>query len=226
MKIALFYHCVFCLGDPPDISANAFGVVAEQMEVFKKSGLLEVADEFHVGINGAEESQPFADCIIPESALKVYHGIQCRNELRTIMLMQHTMRGRRGWFVFYGHAKGASHPPDDKMSFNWRNCMMHNLVTNWEICVESLSRGFDAAGCHWKTGQVDGTQSLFGGNCYWVKSDFLNTLPPIENNRRLPIMGGIDAYASRYEAEIILGSGRKPPKVVDYHPSGPFTCGK
>ena len=226
MKIAIFYHCLFVLGDPPEPLPHAIAIIAEQMQALQESGLLEVASEVYVGINGAEESQCFADCILPEKAVKVYHGTQCRNELRTIMLLQHVMAGRRDWMVFYAHSKGISHSPDEKLIYNWRNCMMYNLVTNWQICLASLLSGFDSCGCHWKTGQVDGTQSLWAGNFFWVKSEFLNTLPPIEKNRRLPIMGGIDAFASRYEAEILIGSGPRLPKVRDYHPSGPFNCGR
>lgn len=225
MKIAVFYHCLFCLGDPPDPQPTGIAVVSEQMELLRTSGLLERADEFWVGINGAEESQMWADYIIPEKAVKVYHGLQCRNELRTLMLLQEVMAGRRGWAALYFHAKGFSHSIDDQLSYNWRQCMMYNLVQNWEVCVESLTQGFESVGCHWKTGQCDGTQSLWGGNFFWSKSEFINTLPAIQSHPRIAVMGGIDALASRYEAEVWLGSGKRLPRVLDYHPSGPFTCG-
>lgn len=226
MKIAIFFHTLFCLGDPPEPQPVGMSVVHEQMETLKASGLLEHADEFYVGINGAEESQVYADCIIPEKAVKVYHGTQCRNELRTIMLLQEVMAGRKGWLALYFHTKGFNHSPTEALIYNWRWCMMYHLVTNWEICVESLSYGFDSVGCHWKTGQVDGTQNLWAGNFWWSKSEFINTLPSIEKTPRLAMMGGIDALASRYEAEILIGRGPRLPKVLDYHPSGPFTCGR
>jgi hypothetical protein len=224
--IAIFWHTVFILGEPPEPSPHAITIVSSQMEVIQSSGLLDIASEMYVGINGDEESQVFADGIIPEKAIKVYHGTQCKNELRTIMLMQEVMRGRTGWYVLYGHAKGASHTLTDELSYNWRWCMLHHLVQNWDVCISSLRGGVDMAGCHWKTGMVDGTQSLFAGNCWWAKSEFLNTLPPIEDNLRIPLMGGIDAFASRYEAEVWIGTGKRLPKVRDYHPTGPFTCGR
>lgn len=201
-------------------------IVNEQMETLKQSGLLDACDEFYVGINGAEESQIYADCILPEKAVKLYHGTQCHNELRTLMWLQQTMRGRKDWRVLYFHTKGFSHDLTDEMSFNWRWCMMNNLVTNWHICMASLASGFDSVGCHWKTEQVDGKQSLWAGNFFWSKSEFLNTLPPIEKHPRIPVMGGIDAFASRYEAEVWIGTGPRLPKIRDYHPSGPFTCGR
>lgn len=226
MRIAVFFHSLFCLGDPPEPQPVGIGIIQSQMELLQSSGLLDACDEFYVGVNGGEESQIYADSVIPEKAVKIYHGLQCRNEIRTIMLLQQLMFGRKGWAVLYFHPKGFSHPLTDEMSYNWRECMMHHCVRNWEICIDSLRMGADMAGCHWKTEQVDGTQNLWGGNCLWSKSEYLSTLPPIENNPRIPLMGGIDAFQSRYEAEVIFGSGRKRPKVVDYHPSGPFTCGR
>lgn len=223
--IVIFYHCLFCIGDPPEPSPHGIAIVADQMELLKKSGLLAAAKEFYVGINGSEESQVYADGIIPEKAVKFYHGTHCKNEIRTVMLMQQIVAGKEGWNVLYFHPKGFSHPPTEEMSHNWRNCMNHYLIGNWEICIESLKVA-DMAGCHWKKDQVDGTQCLWAGNFYWSKSEFLNTLPRIEKNPRIPLMGGLDSHQSRYEAEIIPGTGPKRPKVIDYHPTGPFTCGR
>lgn len=170
--------------------------------MLKASGLLESANEFYVGINGGEESEMLADCIIPSQATKVYHGLQCHNELRTLMLLQKAMAGRKAWAVLYFHAKGFSHDANDRMGANWRWCMMYHLIQNWEICITSLQSGFDSCGCHWKTEQVDGTQNLWAGNFWWARSDFLHILPPIENHPRIPCMGGVDAFESRYEAEV------------------------
>lgn len=226
MKIAVVFHSLFVLGDPPEFHPIGASIIQNQMEVLRESGLLDACDEFYVGINGGEESQMYADSILPEKAVKIYHGLQARNEIRTIMFLHQMMMGRKGWAVLYFMPKGFSHALTDQMTYNWRECMQHHLVRNWEICIESLKMGADMAGCHWKTEQVDGKQNLWAGNFWWSKSEYLSTLPPIENNPRIPLMGGIDSFQSRYEAEVWVGSGRRRPKVVDYHPSGPFTCGR
>jgi hypothetical protein len=226
MNLAVFYHTLFVLGNPPAAPPRGIAVVSEQMDTLKRSGLLEAASECYIGINGGEESRMYADCLLPESAVKVYHGLQCQNELRTLMLLQQVMAGRKGWLVLYFHTKGFTHDLTEELIFNWRRCMMTNLVTQWEGCVSDLESGVDSVGCHWKTRQVDGRQSLWGGNFWWAKSDFLHTLPPIEKHPRIPVMGGIDAFASRYEAEVWIGTGKRLPRVLDYHPSGPFTCGQ
>ncbi|MGP1666556.1 MAG: hypothetical protein ACTS5I_11730 [Rhodanobacter sp.] len=223
--IAIWFHCLFCLGDPPTMLPHAISVIHDQLEMLESSGLMAAAVEFHVGVNGGAESRVFIESMFPTKRNVIYHGLQCRTELRTLMHLQKTMKGRKGWRVLYFHSKGASAAADDQMRTNWRNCMMRSLVDNWRVCVHTLGKSVDSVGCHWKEGQVDGTQNLWGGNFWWATSDFLNTLPPIEAHPRIPIMGGVDALESRYEAECWLGSsGSRRPRVRDFHPSGPFNC--
>jgi hypothetical protein len=222
-KIAVWYHGLFYLDG--EFLPNAFNIAQWQMAVMEASGLTDTADEIYCGVNGGDESVAFAETVFPEKSVKLYHGLQCHTEIRTIMHMQKTMTGRKGWKIFYHHCKGAFHSPGEKMIINWRNCMTNHLVTNWMNCVNALNNGKDSAGCHWLEGQVDGTMCLFGGNFFWVTSDFLNTLPPIENNPRIPIMGGVDAVESRFESEVILGTGPRMPKVRDFHAAWPFNCG-
>lgn len=222
--IAIFFHCLFCLGDPPEMLPHAVSVVSEQMELLHSSGLMKAASEIHIGINGGRESELYAVSLLPAEASLVFHGAQCRTELRTLMHLQKTMKGRKGWRVLYFHSKGATAAAGDTMRTNWRNCMMRHLIENWRVCVYTLGRSVDSVGCHWKEGQVDGTQYLWGGNFWWATSEFLDTLPPIEKHPRIPIMGGIDAVAARYEAEVWLGAGPRRPRVRDFHPSGPFNC--
>jgi hypothetical protein len=227
MNIAVFYHCLFVRGDPPEMMPHALGVVDSQMDIMARSGLLEACDEFHVGINGGEESQVYAESLLPiEKANLVYHGRQCMNELRTLVHLQQIMTGRKKWKILYFHSKGATHEANDEMSHRWRNCMMKHLVENWKIASGSLEGGADSSGCHWQNALVSGISNIWAGNFWWITSEFLATLPKIEMNSRLPIMGGIDALASRYEAEVWIGSGRKMPKVRDFHRGSPFECPK
>lgn len=219
-KIAIFFHGAFYLNG--EFAPHAFNVIQSIMNAMQASGLTDTADEIYCGVNGGEESVPFAETVFPEKAVKVYHSLECKNELRTVMLMQKTMAGRKGWKVLYFHAKGISHSPDEKMITNWRNCMLRHLVTNWLLCVNALNAGAETAGTHWLEGQVDGTMALYGGNWYWVKSEFLDTLPPIENNVRIPLMGGLDSAQSRFEAEVFISTGPRLPKIKDFHRGWPF----
>ncbi len=218
--IAIFYHSLFQIENR--VLPQAIEIITDQMLRLNRSGLLKAASEVYAGINGGEESEFPADCVLPVKALKVYHGLQCRNELRTLMLLQEVMVGRPDWLVLYFHSKGATRDISEANITNWRNCLMNNLVSNWRNCVDLLENGHDSVGCHWLTGQVDGTQNLWGGNFWWATSEFLATLPPIEKHPRIPLMGGIDSEQSRYEAEVWLGSGPKLPRVRDFHPGWPF----
>lgn len=224
--ICVVYHCLIELGDPPTVRDVAVNIIREQMVALKSSGLLDVASEFIVGINGGDTSRDIASLLIPSKARIVMHGLQCRNECRTILMVEEWVKANPRWNVLYFHSKGATRLANDPMITNWRNCLMNHLVLGWWKCVSILGNRIDSVGCHWLTGQVDGTQNLWGGNFWWSTSEFIATLPSFAKNPRIPLMGGIDSEKSRYEAEVWIGSGPKLPKVKDFHPGWPFNCGK
>ena len=118
------------------------------MNWLHESGLLKNTSQIHCGINGGLESSGYAENLLPQESLKVLHGIQCKNELRTILMLEEWLASHPGWNVLYLHSKGATKPTE--MNTRWRNCMMRNLVGNWRRCVEALDH-FDSVGCHWLT---------------------------------------------------------------------------
>lgn len=223
MKIAVFYHCLFVHPNENQIMDNAIRIVSEQMQCLTNSGLLAAADEFHVGINGDETSGIIAESILPRKAQLQFHGRNCFTENRTIMNLQKMMKARDDFAILYFHTKGVMHPPSTDYINNWRNCMMRNLVTNWTGCIERLQSGYDSVGCHWISNVVPNI-SCWGGNFWWISSKFLTMLPPIEQHPRIPLMGGIDAVACRYEAEAWIGEGTRLPNGWDWHPGSPFSC--
>src|SRR5574340_797161 len=60
LRIAIFYHCLFALGDPPELLPNAFAIVRDQMQALEQSELLENCGYFLAGVNGGEESAEYA----------------------------------------------------------------------------------------------------------------------------------------------------------------------
>lgn len=184
----------------------------------RESRLLDACDVFQVGVNGGEESRAISTLAFPKSKTMVtYHGLQCHNECRTILLVQEFAAAFPDWYILYFHAKGATHEDDTGLRRNWRACMMRNLVQNWWQCVADLNSGYDAVGCHWMTGEkTPPGQSVFAGNFYWAKSDYLRTIPSIYKRDRIKL-SGIDSIESRYEAEVMIGFGNPFPKVKDYH---------
>lgn len=222
MKILIVYHCLIELGDPPKVLDNAVNIIREQMDALKSSGLLDAASEFIVGINGGDTSREIASLLIPSKAKIVMHGLQCRNECRTILELEKWLPGHDDWYVLYFHSKGCTHPAGDPLRTNWRNCSMNHLVRNWRRCVADLDRGNDAVGTHWmQPPRTPPTQYIFAGSMWWCKASFLLTLPSIMERARIKT-SGLDALESRFEAEVILGHGSRLPRVKDYCPNWDF----
>ncbi len=221
--IAIFYHGVFFVGDPPELLPNAVPVITEQMRVLKASGLLRHTLHFHVGLNGGLETEMLAAGIFPSTARITLHGLQSRGENRTILMLEEWLKKhpeRAHWNILYFHAKNATHPASDEYGNRWRNCMQYHCITQWHECIDTLEAGNDACGCHWLTEQGDGTQSLFGGNFFWAKASFLMTLPSIQERKRIHV-SGIDALESRFESEVWIGNGKRLPRVRDFHAGHP-----
>ena len=224
-QIAIFYHCLLAIGDPPDLLPGAFSVVDEQMDWLKKSGLLNYTSKFVVGINGGEESNDLANLVIPAQAERVMHGLSSRSENLTILEIEKWVKDHPNWNVLYFHSKGATQNPNDILRISWRSCMMRNLVINWRRCVSDLDLGYDSVGCHWlKKMGSDHSQNYWAGNFWWAKSNFLQTLPPMSDRIRIK-MSGISSLESRYESEVWIGNGKRLPNVKDYHPVNPSIKG-
>lgn len=229
MKIAVFYHCLFYYGTPPDLRINAVEIINDHMAMLQISGLEATASEIIIGINGGPESVDVANTVLPRKARKVFHGLQSRAENLTIVEIEKWLPAHPDWYVLYFHSKGATHKDHDPTRSRWRDCMTRNCVMNWRRCVQDLDAGFDSVGCHWMTGkQTPPGQSIWAGNYWWAKSNFLATLPSIMLRDRIKL-SGIDSIESRYESEVWIGNGPKLPKIRDYHgpgwdPSKVFTC--
>lgn len=222
--IVIFFHAVFSI-DGKHLPASR-PIVHEQMKALKDSGLEDAASEIYVGINGDASSKVYANGLLPEKAKVFYHGAQCRNELRTLLLAQNWVREHQGEaYLLMLHSKGASHPPNSEyarnMSTPWRQRMMLHCVTDWRRCIMDL-RMFDCAGCHWLTEQGwDKSQSYYAGTIYWVRASFFRTIPLVTTRQRIKD-SGLDSIESRYESEVILSIGKHLPFAKNYY-DGPIS---
>jgi hypothetical protein len=223
MKIAVFYHCLFCIGTEPLWSAVK--VVHEQMKLLKESGLEDAASEIFIGVNGGKESEVYANNFLPKKAKVVYHGLQCRNENRTLLMMQEWCKSHDDEAVcLYFHSKGASHaidsPYEKNTSTPWRRRMMKHCIEDWRRCVLDLHSGFEAVGCHWLEGQGwDKSQFFFAGTIYWARASFIRTIPLVTTRQRIK-ESGIDSPESRFETEVILSIGKRLPFIKNYYSGG------
>ena len=214
-KIAVFYHCLFYMGDPPEFLPNALAVVKEQMKTLKRSGLEDTAKEIVCCVNGSGESEEIARRELPKKSRIVMNGIHSRCENRTILELEKWVQSHEDYLVLYFHTKGSIH--FEEFNRMWRGCMMKHLVSNWPQCVKDLEAGYESVGCHWmEPPQVPHTQYIWAGNFWWAKASFLSTLPSIMLRERIK-KSGLDSLESRYEPEVYLGNGSRPPIVRDYH---------
>jgi len=222
MRIVVFYHCVFSINGTHLIASRP--IVHEQMKALKDSGLEDAASEIHIGINGDVSSNIYANGLLPKKATVVYHGNQCRNELRTLLMIEEWCnRNKDEAYILYFHAKGATHHPNSQyaiqMSTPWRNRMMFHCIQDWRRCVLDL-RTHDTAGCHWLTGQGwDHSQHYYAGSFWWCKASFFRTIPSVMTRQRIKD-SGIDSIDSRYESEVHLGNGPKLPVAKNYYSGG------
>lgn len=218
--IAIFYHCLFQIDNK--LLDSSFEIVDEQMKHMKSSGLTDAAQEIIIGVNGGEESRLFAESLFPEKAKVIYHGLECRNECRTIVELSKWAPDHIGWHILYLHSKGATHAPGssygESVSRPWRLGMMSDLVGEWKTCTADLAAGFDISCSHWMWNMADGTQHIPAGNFLWITSDFASKLPSIFLRDRIKV-SGINSVESRYESEVYWGNGPRP-KVKQFRPNG------
>ena len=223
VRIVIFYHCYLFGGDPPALLPNAYAVVSDQMKRLQVSGLADAADEIICGINGGDESRNVAALIMPAKAQFVMHGLDCKNENLSLVMMENWLKAHpEEAHVLYFHAKSSSHDLTSdygRFDWAWQNCLMTHCVDAWRRCVQDLAV-FEAVGCHWMTGMADGTQHYFAGTFFWARASYLRTLPSIYQRERIKL-SGIGSPESRYEAEVWIGNGPRLPSIRDYHP-GPI----
>lgn len=223
-KLAIFYHCLLVMGEPPVVLPQAGCIVSNQMTQLVNSGLWDAADEIHIGVNGADESVPIVKHIIPDKATVTYHGLKSRAENLTVEMLLNWSKTHPGWKVLYWHSKSASHPPDsdyaNRVGNPWREAMAQDLVVNWRQCVADLDT-HDIACMVWLWEQGwDRSQHIPAGNFLWLTSDFAAKLPSLYLRERIK-QDGIGAVTSRYEAEVAWGNGPRP-TVKAYRQRLPF----
>jgi hypothetical protein len=220
IPIIVYHHGLLFQGTPPRVNPLAVRIATEQVNALNASGLIKDCSEFHVGLNGGEESQLLAKQIFTRKAMIQYHGLASHNENATIMALWERAKQIDGpAYILYQHQKGCTKTTQSEIlhGANWRRMMMHDLVTNWRNCVDLLAT-HDVVCSHWRWNAADGTQHIPCGNMLWTTAEFVAKLPSMHLRQRIK-EDGLGALSSRYEAEIFWGQGEKP-RVFQFRPSG------
>jgi hypothetical protein len=211
-EISIWYHCRTSGGEPPIDPDRGREVMAEQMSSLELSGILTVATEVFVGVNGDPLD---AALLCPKRATLIEHGDQARSELPTLAKLRIWCKRHPEGFVVYHHSKGVTHKVSEVWD-KWRRCMERAVIWRWRDCLSCLEGPFDAAGGHWLDFPMGLPQHYFGGNFWWAKAAFINTLPA------LPVNAG--NHNDFYLAEAWIGTGPRLPKVRDLAPHWPMKC--
>jgi len=215
MKLSVWYHARISDGYAKIKMDDACQIMAEQMKALKDSGLLDAADELHIGINGSESDAEIAKLFCPFKSQIINHGQEACSELPTISSLRQWALDHPDWFVLYHHIKGVTYPPGN-WTHNWRRCMQRNVVANWKQCVSDLEQGYESVGAHWLTREQYGAHvkhPFWGGNFWWATTAFLSSLPKLP---RLP-----KTEQDRFLAEAWIGMGPRAPRIKDYAPHWP-----
>lgn len=215
MKIAVFYHCILHLKDPPIDFDHASHIFREAMRELDKWRLMEACDELYIGVSGGEANVIAACEMAPEKAVILPHALSTCGELPTLRAIQEWLPGHDDWFVLYFHTKGATYKGHIGWDA-WRRCMLDVVVVNWQQCVKDLEQGFDCAGPHWLTPQkYPGLMDTpyFAGTFWWARADYLKILPPVD-----------PCGPTRWDAEAWIGRSPRKIKVkcyANHWPGGP-----
>lgn len=214
MTLCVFYHCILSGGSVPVDTPFASGLMLNQMDALRQSGLLAACDEFYIGVNGDSDDAKIARMLAPAKAKILAHGHGATTEIPTLNCLTGWAVGHPDSYIMYHHAKGVTHPYEATWSA-WRQRMENAVVWGWEKCVQDLDAGCDSAGAHWLTPEqfpnlVHGNP-FWGGTFWWATARYLLTLP------QLPA----PTWRNRYEAEQWIGRGPVRPLVHDYCPGWP-----
>lgn len=210
MKTVVWFHAKISGEGVPSPDA-ALAIVSGQMQALQQSGLIQSAEEFHIGVNGDEGDALMLAAVAPGAPIFHIHGPQARSEIPTMALLRQSLRPDLR--VFYHHSKGITHPTEALYEC-WRGCMERHCVWNWRSCAHLIDSGLDSVGCHWLTPEAHRgsvTSPFWGGTYWWANSAYLMRLP------ELPAA----TWENRYEAESWIGRAAVRAKVFDFHPQWP-----
>lgn len=172
-------------------------ILQQQLYSMYTSGLIQHADQIHVGVNG---NQPIFG--LPEMADVVYHDSQeWKHETATMKLMKNFCDANPGKKILYLTTLGCSHVGPKSINKNsWRLYLEYFDIFGWKMCVEDLNH-HDCVGALWRD---DCPYPHFCGNFWWATSDYIGRLTH----------SMLDDQSDYRFREFWIGSGN--PKIKNY----------
>lgn len=172
-------------------------VVADQLNFITTTGLYDAVDGIFVGMLGNETIE------LPEKCQFIYRSNDLNEaELPTLNKL-HEHSNREDFNVLYLHTKGVSWQSQGKNRdclIAWRKYMEYFCVERWNECIAHL-HNHDAVGVQWMN-KSDAFNGHFSGNFWWSKSEYIRTLPNVNN----VVLTPYHSMIPRMKAEFWLGS--------------------
>lgn len=166
----------------------------EHIWALHHTGLAKNLTTFSVGLVGSEQNRAAARERVELDGATVVVEEDYGYEQVTLSWLHGTVQDQEGCY-YYAHTKGAGYAND--LQKPWRRTLEYGCSVHWGECVGALRNGMDCAGVIFLNDVKWNPRPFFAGNFWWARSDFLKNLPPI-------------SYATRFEAEVWIGSGRLP----------------
>ena len=176
-------------------------IAEDQIKTMESSGLLDRTDRVMVTYLGANRN----DVAWLERRSKKIEVNNYSPDTRHYERM--CLNGLQEWSqsndsaVLYLHAKGVSRVRKRRNVWGWRQMLEYFTVENHERCLKKME-GADTVGgnlciCNRKSireCQTPGHGMHYSGNFWWARTQYLRTLPKIDENARLNVNGNYIRY--------------------------------
>ncbi len=191
---------------------NHYGLILlSKLKKIKQTGLMDSVDKILIPVfNFRECDAMFFDGLkkLSEKIELVFlSDIKYNNEADTLNYIKSIIEKiEQNTPILYMHTKGVSRiePRTKKNISVWNRYLDYYCIGQWEIAVEKLKE-YDTVG------PFKGTNH-YSGNCFWVNSDYIKTLPYIsDENYHLLNRGefwiGLNPKLTQYEMNTVVFPG-------------------
>jgi hypothetical protein len=184
MKMRLFYHLY--------LVNNWFEIMAEHIDILKRSGLYDACEKISIGVIGNTGEQQILEGLLrfnPKMGVSVVSENPMDYEFLTLRLIENDPSEYIG---FYFHVKGVTYPCDP-IHFKERNFLNEIMINQWRTHVRLIEAGYDISSVNYLT-----IPNRFSGNYFWFNRSRINNLPRLDT---------LD-LTDRFQAEKWIYSGK------------------
>jgi len=191
---------------------NHYGtILLSKLQKIKKTGLMDAVDKILIPVfNFRESDRLFFEGLIklsPKIELVSIRNIKYNNEADTLNYLKNYIEEiEENVKILYMHTKGVSRiePTLKKNISVWNRYLDYYCIGQWKLAVEKLD-SFDTVG------PFSGSNH-YSGNCYWINSHYIKSLPYISDENyqhinRGEFWIGLNPKLTQYELNTVTFPG-------------------